>query len=423
LCVAVDMGQRGETYWRRAHQLPGVAVCIEHGVALHVTSVRFRSAERHDFVGASPRHLEQGEGAREFSEVELERGRLFARASAALLDQVPQGIGAPLDYRPRLRELGYLRRGDGLERLQADIEAHFGPKLLDAMLKPGPSGERLKWLSELTRAPRRALHPVKHLLLTQALDALGRGPAATTPKAAAAKTWGLYRSAPLRNRAKALAAQGHSVRAVARALGVDWKTAGRMLAPLSEPSGAPASHGRGEVDRLTWERLRSDYPASSKSDLRRRAPALYARLYRADRAWLLAAGPTGLARTVRAQRVNWGPRDACLAESIRSMANVLLRRTPEVRVSRNRVLGELEARATVARFGRHLPQCLDALRDVCESVEDYQLRRIANADKSLSVYDSSESNWRVLRAARINPARFADGGRALLTRAREGIGT
>lgn len=33
-CVEADMGDRGYSYWRRAHQLPGVQRCLHHGVPL-----------------------------------------------------------------------------------------------------------------------------------------------------------------------------------------------------------------------------------------------------------------------------------------------------------------------------------------------------------------------------------------------------
>src|SRR5690606_15916223 len=39
MCIAEDMSELGETYWRRSHSLPGVHVCATHGTQLVRTTI------------------------------------------------------------------------------------------------------------------------------------------------------------------------------------------------------------------------------------------------------------------------------------------------------------------------------------------------------------------------------------------------
>lgn len=62
-CVAEDLRNHGESYWRRAHMLPGALLCADHQEVLHVTAAPLRGATQgsdarlpHQVPGTPPRY-------------------------------------------------------------------------------------------------------------------------------------------------------------------------------------------------------------------------------------------------------------------------------------------------------------------------------------------------------------------------------
>ena len=422
-CVSDDLSTFGETYWRRSHQLPGVLVCPTHGLPLHETNVRFRSPGRHEHIAASPRMLESGNGAPSLSTFELAKAATLAQDSAELARAMPPSRGAPIDYRQRLQSLGYLGGNAWVRRIQAEFEGFYGRRLLGLLFKANVSGSYTNWLYELARRPRRAPHPVKHLLLEQFLA--GKSPGAadgeTSISTPPTKSWGVYRSAELRAEAARLAATGLTTSALARHFGIDWKTAARLCAPLPEVDRTDAI-SRLMLRRSQWERLEASNPGASKTALRREAPALYSALYRADRSWLVDRPHRPVRRPQSSRRVNWPARDERLASEVRNIASQLREALPPIRITRSRILGILEARARVNCYGHHLPKTRGALSAVSESVESFQVRRLATVMKAELGRGPLPPAWRLLRSAGINQMRLVDSGQALIAAATERVG-
>jgi hypothetical protein len=48
-CRTAMIAAHGESYWRRAHQLPGVLVCPEHGAPLRLSRVSCQTGNRHAY--------------------------------------------------------------------------------------------------------------------------------------------------------------------------------------------------------------------------------------------------------------------------------------------------------------------------------------------------------------------------------------
>jgi hypothetical protein len=416
-CVASDMRSHGETYWRRCQQLPGVLVCLEHEVPLHESRIPFRPPARHLFVAASPAALEDAiiyvlPDGREF-EVALD----LARVSEHVASSTPAAIEGSQDLRRGMHALGYASAHGGLARLINDFAAETGGPLVAMLFKPRRTGAELGWLADMLHGPRRHLHPLQRILIERFLETRFGNPATRPEESAGSRVWGMYKWRQfIRERREALSDPEFNVRAVARKLSIDAKTVKPLPAPLLPPARNPIASPR--PDRIAWLALFEENAGKSKTQLRARSPALYSRLYRNDRAWLLEQRAARVARP-RAATVDWATRDRVLAERVQAMVAAVLAEAPLRRASRHFVLGQLRARALIAHYGHHLPLACAALEEGCETVETFQLRRIANVDKTGSLHGSSAPDWRVLRAARINPARYPDGARALLERARK----
>lgn len=412
-CVREDLRRLGETYWRRCHQLPGVLVCPEHGTPLGITRVPFRGPSRHEFVSAAASLIRPAEDQRGFGPASLRIARDLAGRSAAWCDLAPDGDGALVEYRPTLRRHRYVGERGAAMRLQRDLGAFVGDHLLGEILRPG--ADPVAWIAAAARKPRRHLHPVQHLLLQLFIEQLPAHDSVEPAELAPHQPQRWKSRAPaLREEAARLAAIGYRPYAIARTLGVAWQTAARLVAPLALEQRARPDLGK---EKSVWLALTRDNPGLTRSELRRLVPAVYARLYRKDRAWLMSHGPIAREVRVARARVDWRTRDAQLAADIRATAESLLNEVPPVRVSASRVLGELRARTTLARRSAKLPKSRAALREYCETTEAYQIRRAAHVMRSARRAGPVPA-WLVFRRAGIDPRRFRDNGQGVLDRAR-----
>lgn len=417
-CSAQDMERYGETYWRRSHHIPGALVCTRHGVRLHESDVPFRPLGRNEYVAATIQMLQSGTGPKLSDMGDIATALRLAKDCEALLDARVLVAGPLHDYRPELQALGFVGRRGGTVRFRTAFAATFGDALLRNLFKSDRNGEVLRWLEDVGRRPRRPLHPLKHVLMRQFILSCSKE-AVQDSLPTRRKFWGLYRESALREQVAAFSTQGLTTNAIASALGLDWKTASRLLAPLPA-LGSPVALANSASDRQAWLALCMANRDVGRTALRRFEPALYARLYRRDSEWLLQQETTRVVRKPNRSRVDWKARDMEVAEQIMSKVGLFLKMSPAVRVSRSRVLGVLGYRALMAFNAQQLPLSDAALCRHCESVRAFQVRRIALVLQS-DLFSGDMPLWLVLRKARINPDRFSDGGSSLLAEAKRTI--
>lgn len=121
-CVGAQVEQYGESHWRRAHQLPGVTICLDHKCTLLHTHLSLRSS-----VPLPPPHEVNGEpqtfGVPETVQLAI------ARWSVACLEVRPeQGKHTAMWFHQVARQRGYGFGKKLLDRasLVADLEAFYG---------------------------------------------------------------------------------------------------------------------------------------------------------------------------------------------------------------------------------------------------------------------------------------------------------
>ena len=174
-CLAEDERLYGEPYWHRSHQAAGGLVCSRHEAWLRDSGVSAASAQnRQTFVTAPGPTVENHAWADD-------RHFLFcsdiARAVAWLLGRPKPDESLRLEslrerYRDHLRLSG-LADYSGRVSQQALLErfvAHYGIDFLRQVGCAVDPGSQDNWLNTLVRKPRRACHPLRHLLLIRFLD-------------------------------------------------------------------------------------------------------------------------------------------------------------------------------------------------------------------------------------------------------------
>ncbi|MGY0835756.1 TnsD family Tn7-like transposition protein, partial [Azospirillum argentinense] len=210
------------------------------------------------------------------------------------------------------------------------------------------------------------------------------------------------------NRLRDLVSQGKGLRATARALNVDTNTVRLHAARLSldtswRPLVRPRAAAKGDpapAIRERWLDRQRQEPQLGRKALAHCLPAEHTWLYRHDRAWLDAHSPASASRTLPVARVDWAAADHDLATALREAAEAIVSLVPPVRVT----LAELERRlgrpGWVGKRRAKLPETLAVLASNIESVEAFQLRRIAWA-KALERSDGLAPAWKVHRLARL----------------------
>jgi hypothetical protein len=169
-CLPVMRAEYQEAYWRRDHQPSSVLVCPDHGCPLRISPFDVTS-KRFTYVPADEASCPDAAvpACRIASQSAEERFLQLAKASAALLERLrpPCELAAlTAEYRIRLLRAGLIR-GAGIvhrQRLMDAMQDVWGTALEQL---PGVlDGDRFAghWLFDITRKPRRAFHPLYHLL-------------------------------------------------------------------------------------------------------------------------------------------------------------------------------------------------------------------------------------------------------------------
>lgn len=418
-CAREERARAGEAYWHRAHQLPGVLVCPDHGTPLSVSEAPVAPVVR-----SAPLAAEQIiQPDRDPVEPVSAAARPVAWQIARYCQQGLDGasVGLP-QLQVQVEVAGFGRRHGTLQELHERFESFVGRELLESIEPGWNPGEPLSWVMHIRRKPRKVLHPTRFHLMRLFLDSLRALPApspfGTGPwpcpnwlaphfgeRVVEDMTLVIDRRHPERvigrfacscgmnftrfaqdppdrrsirirafghlfsNRAAELAAKGLSVAAIAAALKVHWKTAKRLM---DEPVGAKPE----TADQLRWSKLVAQYPGKGVSYLRNLEPALYARIYRRDRQWLRRHTPRPKRTRLAPARVDWEARDQEWAAIIEAETARLLANEPRRRVTRTAVVKRLGVQATVEKRLGQLPKTAAALTRVCETREQFRARRL-----------------------------------------------
>lgn len=152
--------------------------------------------------------------------------------------------------------------------------------------------------------------------------------------------------------------------------------------------------------RTEWLSLQENNSEMPRNGFCRKYIELYGWLARHDKQWLDTHLPPRKSRGGPGYRYDWHKVDKELAKRVRHEAN-RIRSSPGklVRVSPSLVAGNLGKLALVNKRGYLLPLTCQALSEVCESIEDFAIRRIRWKAASFKSQGVSFNRWQLqLRA-------------------------
>lgn len=425
-CLEEDIRRVGAAYWHRAHQLPGVLVCPNHGTLLKVvdpcwSSRNSRQLNLPDDDGVQA-HAIQLDAAEET----LPRLWQIARSSVQLLGLEPCSLPAGVVRAFLLQgaagmdlTFGIAHRLD-LRRLSTHMVSFFRTLPVTweySILRESPAVIPATWVTKLLRRPRGTHHPLKYVVLASALEVdLAGIPSIEKPSVAARErpspvfAWSsqTMRTQPVVEGLDGLPAEiwklalaGSEARYIADAVGVSQVYVYRAIRAVNL---GPDAWKEARLLRQRQQRR------TSFEDEYRYLPAHqcrdYAWLYRCDRTWLSdCIAKNGNLHVGRPDSTGrFTAIDAKLAEQVWCCAQ-RLRALPgrPVRISRTRVGRDLHVQARFEKQLSKLPLCRRALDQACESAEQFRARRLLWAEAKLLDEQRRVTRSALYRTACIRP--------------------
>jgi hypothetical protein len=154
--------------------------------------------------------------------------------------------------------------------------------------------------------------------------------------------------------------------------------------------------------RSQWMQLQKNYPNLSKTQLRKKSPAVYAFLYRNDRNWLNLNSPEKLKAEPINNRVDWPARDQEVLKRVQNVANEFRNSGDKpIRVTVKSLGDCIVERTLLEMHLNKLPETKGSIDQVWESKREFRLRRVEHAIEVMKEAGEIIKTWRVLRKAGI----------------------
>ena len=247
-CLAKQRTLHGEFFWLREWQVPGIDACPKHGALVDTRIIR-PFVERHRFIAASPEHCPM---------VKTPKKDVFSKRTSR---QVRDLLKFPAQRSPSFWQWSAyyhdLARQHGYRRGKCQIDHHSirekvllewsSPWLVKYDLMPNISGNDSDWLQSIFRKHRKSFSYLQHIIIHQAL--LGNN-------------WKIQ----------------NIIKEVSH-YPTEERQRNKQITPVKKQKLTP--------DQKSWLSLLSS--SCSPKYARNQVPALYGRLYRKHRDWLVAA--------------------------------------------------------------------------------------------------------------------------------------
>lgn len=375
-CVIQQKLNYGEYFWYREWQITGIETCSIHKtLALINTKISRAGVERHRFIAASPENcpvIVQ-------SQKEI-ISRWIGRQVQQLLMMPAEQSASFAQWTKYYQELAHQF---GFVRGNAQIEHQ---KIKEQVLQVWPKSWLIKygltfnthdnqsdWLCSLFRKHRKSFSYLEHIVVNQTF------------------------------------------------LGEDWKISDVIAAIRKYPE--DRKFYQINVKNLTSLALSDDQHAwmnllrlQAPQKSRKISPALYARLYRNYREWLLDINCQHAEdRTIGHKlKVDWENRDREYLQALKELDNFFKANNKCARRSKAMYLKTLGSVSTIEKNLHKMPLTYQFLSEKAETVSEYQVRRLQNAYEELRHLFEYPPRWRLLRNSGLSKERLTEHSRSYL---------
>ncbi|MBN3879587.1 MULTISPECIES: TnsD family transposase [unclassified Nostoc] len=160
-----------------------------------------------------------------------------------------------------------------------------------------------------------------------------------------------------------------------------------------------------ESCRQQWLELIEANPEVGRTQLRSKAPAIYAQLYKYDKNWLLEHLPPPITNNGTVC-VDWNRRGAETVEAVKIAAQRLKQDANRpIWISKTAIANSLThpASAWVKKHLKRLPKTAEVLAELSETREEFAARRVQWAADSFRQENIAPQRWQLVRRAGLRP--------------------
>lgn len=365
-CLAQQISQFGEYYWKRNWQVAGADVCPHHG-ALHNSRIELHGRHRHQFFALRVNLC--GE----------ETGVFGSAEDVCVAERINELLNIPPIESPSLEQWGLfykqLAEDNGCAKGKKVLHNLVSEKVITRWTKKWLEKEGILpsenfnscWLKSIFRKHRKSFSYLEHVVVLEAL---------------LESEWDFQ-----------------SVLSNVSSL----KPKSIVSCPVEFSEEKPSQ----EIleMRSSWEAFLKEYGV--KKARFSGGAAIYAWLYRNDRAWLMKInGQYRRSSCSENKRVDWEKRDHDVLDELKKIQQMVRNDLEGPRRSRNWYLDELGRKATIETNLDKLPLTVGFFEKNCEFVSDYQIRRIAVALRQLDADCGAKRRWKILRLAGLSDERI-----------------
>jgi hypothetical protein len=161
-CVNEDIHAFGESYWKRAHNLPASYICLKHDIRLNITGVPIELRRTIPFPDEVLQLSNEADPGLSFDFL-----RTISEISVGTLNQAHEMTEAWEFYQIRATQLGYTFVQGHVygEVLATDMKCFFGDAFLERHQCPISTATKNPWPSLLVRESSLNVSTLKHILL------------------------------------------------------------------------------------------------------------------------------------------------------------------------------------------------------------------------------------------------------------------
>ncbi|MGK7391501.1 MAG: TnsD family Tn7-like transposition protein [Candidatus Cyclobacteriaceae bacterium M2_1C_046] len=463
-CFEEDLYIGRPVYFRRAHQIPSVKICIKHNCYLLNTALSPSNINKHSFINPDPSLLNQSTNF--YRENANEQIFHISKKLVSLLNNTVKNPydGSQYFYNQKIKDLGFEK---GLSSLQINEiyerwNQYFDSETLNHFNTNVELSEDSCWLKAIFRKHRKSFDPSRHILVQDFISSLDRNFISKQVRIAdishncrnpvcdhyltykhtlikknydpktkriishvTCKCQYAYTQSYIRSKDKLfirvkefgdiwhkklmeLNSDGQGLRKMASRLNSDPKTIKKIL---------ESKKGKPEKDKpkitvlrskkIKWQELINKNQQKSVTKLRKKEPGLYNFLYRNCKEWLLKQSYPKKKRKAKS-KVDWSQRDIDLVKKCQNAISDLKRESPRRRVTRSLILNILGLDSMYRNNMYKLPRFKSFLDSNSETKHQHRLRRLAIAAKELKKTGQPLSYWALLRQANIRKEYISD---------------
>ena len=357
-CIEQQLSVYGERYWRRTHQLPGIEICSEHQCRLMDSIHYLHPKNKHDYVPAISIVYPLKAEPLECKKVELRVYELMRELM--IIDNY--------------RAFSFSQWTQFYQRLASQLGLKTGERVdhgeIYNLLKVAYSGTSFykfidlnghhDWLTSLFRKHRKSFHPIRHLMVVAVLLPRSR------------------------------------MKDMLEVIGEYSPNTNKQIQPLPVDSKSLLDIRRKRLEWLLLNR-KHRYPGVKTIRALPLGGSLYAWLYRHDRNWLMTSLPKQKSKTTSHYTVDYEKWDLSIVTELKRYWQKTIKRPERKRLSQNHLLRQVTRSNSVIKHLKDLPQTKAWLRQHEESVEDFQIHRLSQVKKKLTLKGVPIKRWRLLR--------------------------